>query len=127
MGELITYLLTVDYVYAGLVERPTLEEMAQVINKLNSRAAIGLEKLFLIPMSPRTEAKVVRGKKRSPHHKQVDPGIEVPLIKTALQLIMDYLMKNFSAEEQAMMRLDWFIIEHSLCKYSRLQKTLQEI
>ncbi|KAF8949810.1 hypothetical protein BDZ97DRAFT_1934993 [Flammula alnicola] len=48
IGDLTAYLLTADYVYAGVVAKPTLEEMGTIIHIINKGAVKALETVGLL-------------------------------------------------------------------------------
>ncbi|THV03158.1 hypothetical protein K435DRAFT_651773 [Dendrothele bispora CBS 962.96] len=91
-GNLNSYLLAIDLVYAGRLDAPTLEELALVVQKLNKGAANALRKMGLVS----DKCSVAEVFKRF-HTKMVD----------ALSMHRDR------------MRYDIFTTEHGLCKYSK--------
>ncbi|KAJ7748756.1 hypothetical protein DFH07DRAFT_775578 [Mycena maculata] len=54
IGDLISFLLTADFVYAGAITRPSVETVGSLIHDVNKGGMKGLEFLELIP--PRTKA-----------------------------------------------------------------------
>jgi len=61
LGPLASYLLTADLYYAGIVTKPTVDDMSTIIHQLNKGAVAGLEHLHLI--SPRPKRKCSKGKR----------------------------------------------------------------
>ncbi|KDR65409.1 hypothetical protein GALMADRAFT_148722 [Galerina marginata CBS 339.88] len=61
LGNLAAYLLTADYVYAGIVCPPSKEEMGHIIQLINLGAVRGLELIGYIP-TRRTTGRGARGK-----------------------------------------------------------------
>ncbi|HEV7737388.1 MAG TPA: hypothetical protein VGO47_08485 [Chlamydiales bacterium] len=73
MGKLMRYLLTTDYVYAGVVELPTAQEMAKMISYLNTGALQLLQKLFVVSSFANFKNHEVanngsKGKEKVKHH-----------------------------------------------------------
>ena len=101
VGPLTAYLLVADYVEAGLVQEPTIEELAQLILELNRGALQGLRALGLLPL----------GK----HHKVAPCDVLL-----AVRKVWAYLEENLSAEVKEETKLSPILLEHALCKYSRL-------
>lgn len=104
IGPLAGYLITADYVYAGLVEKPSIEEMGEIIWKLNKGGAKGLSKLGIY--LPAAAAKGVRR------------GGKEDCIK-AFECVYSYLSTHLSQEKQKRMGFDVIMVEHLLCKYHR--------
>ena len=101
VGPLTAYLLVADYVEAGLVQEPTLDELAQLILELNRGALQGLRALGLLPL----------GK----HHKVTPSDVLL-----AVKKIWAYLEETLSGEVKEKIQLSPILLEHALCKYSRL-------
>lgn len=107
IGPLAAYLLTVDYVYAGIVDPPTLDEISGVVRCINRGAASGLEHLGLI--GPR-----VKNKKGQ--------GYSMPNETECLganRKIQEVLASIISIEEQQRLPVDGILVEHMSCKFSR--------
>lgn len=97
--SLIAYLLTTDYAIAGVVKEPTVEEMGELIFVIAKGAQKGLYHLGLLP----------RKKKNT-----------LPDCKRAFTKAYNVLNANISAEDQTRMLFSVFMVEHALCKVSRL-------
>lgn len=98
-GPLTAYLITADYAYTELVASPTVEEMAEILCIINRGGLKGLKLLGLLPGN---------GK----------PDIQVTT--DALRRLYDYLLEGLTRTERETMRFDLIMVEHSLCKLSRL-------
>lgn len=106
IGDLAGYLLSADYVYAGVVEIPTIEEMGTIIRKINRGAVAGLEILGLI--SPR--GRTTRGTYQKADEKECISGF---------RKLYEYLDGVLSPEEKDIVGFDTIMVEHTLCKLSR--------
>ncbi|HEV7738566.1 MAG TPA: hypothetical protein VGO47_14495 [Chlamydiales bacterium] len=110
MGDLCNYLLTADYVYAGLVTAPTSQEMAESLRRVDAGSLKTLVHLGLVP--PRKQ----------------DNGQLIPFnqydqyIVNTLDSLIKHMEEVFSSEERSLMGFDLIMLEHTLCKYLRLQR-----
>jgi hypothetical protein len=107
IGLLAAYLLTVDYVYARIVDPPTLDEIADVVRSINRGAASGLERLGLI------------GARDKNKRTQVSSMPNVRECRGAVRKIHEVLSSVISIEEQEYLPVDAILVEHILCKFSR--------
>lgn len=110
IGELTAYLLTADYVYAGLVEEPSVEYLSKVIFDLNKEPARVLEYLGFVDKRPDER---LTGTAKTKLLDQYKLGLESAfrLVKNSIPL--DY--HEFAG-------LDLIVTEHSLCKFGRSNK-----
>lgn len=104
IGPLAGYLITADYVYAGLVEKPSVEEMGEIIWKLNKGGVKGLSKLGVYVPAEAEQGVRREGKEEC---------------KQAFECIYSYLSIHLSKEKQLRMGFDVIMVEHLLCKYHR--------
>lgn len=102
-GDLTAYLLTADYTYTNAVMAPTCEDMATAICAINRGAITGLRLLGLLP-----------GGKSKPS--VVDTRI-------ALQKAYSFLERKIPSQQKTLMGFDYIMLEHALCKLSRLNRT----
>ncbi|GJE97602.1 hypothetical protein PsYK624_138230 [Phanerochaete sordida] len=107
VGNLTAYLLTADYVAAGLVTPPTAAEMAKLICAIGAGAIGGLEKLHLLPSAARSH---------TPDN-----------VEWALRTVMNFMRSALITEEQDLARLDFIMLEHALCKFKRLNVTEEDV
>lgn len=105
VGPLTAYLLVADYVQAGLIPPLSLSEIAAFVHTLNKGALKGLRLLGLLPLGLQ--------------------AVSVQDVLHALEKLMECLQSNLGADTCAKIELDWIMIEHALCKYSRLNNVLQ--
>ncbi|KAJ6514801.1 hypothetical protein C8R47DRAFT_915262, partial [Mycena vitilis] len=106
LGQLGAYLLTADLVYAGAVVSPTVEEMGEMVWRLNKGATGGLERLGLIPK----RVKLVSSKQRPK---------ESSGVKTAFIYLFKKVVENLPADLLTRCGFDYIVLEHSLCKFGR--------
>lgn len=99
MGPLVGYLTCVDLVYAGVLTPPSLDVMGDAVAKLGKGGRDGLIRLKLI--------KVGAGRSE---------------ISSAFKDLYNYLEHHFP--KSSSLHLDMFIVEHGLCKYKRLVKSV---
>lgn len=97
-GSLTGYLLTADFVYAGRVARPSLDEVGNVIHGMKLGSWNGLKAIGQ-PLAPKASCADVIGCFKS--------------VYTAVE-------KAFTEEERAWMGFDAIMLEHALCKYQRV-------
>ncbi|KAF8059618.1 hypothetical protein FPV67DRAFT_1453989 [Lyophyllum atratum] len=115
LGPLSAYLLTCDYVYAGVVLPPTIEEMARTIRTINKGAVNGLNKLGLLysvswPAEAMMDVQPTRG------------DVEVEKVQRGLQSIYDRMDRLLRPGVKRDVGLDLIMVEHTLCKFSRALK-----
>ena len=104
VGELTAFLLTGDYVYAGVVEMPSVEEVGSLIWQLKRGALDGLRDIGLVAENGQiavTEEETI----------------------SAFTTLYDYTQKQLDeypglAEK---MTFDPIMMEHALCKFHRLK------
>jgi len=101
-GPLISYLLMVDYTYAGLVSPPSMAELAAILKHINAGGVCGLQLLGLLDM--------VSGSTLSKES-----------IQNAFEEFHHFLDSSLTPEEKMGTDFDIFVVEHLLCKISRLQ------
>ncbi|KAF6742261.1 hypothetical protein DFP72DRAFT_1082204 [Ephemerocybe angulata] len=102
LGDLGRLTLTGDLVYAGVVQEPTVVEMAQAIVELDAGAIAGLRALkFLTRTWPATR------------------GAKVEAVVEALGAIQEKMTDTFTEQEMEEAGFDLLSLEHSLCKFSR--------
>ncbi|KAF9048171.1 hypothetical protein BDP27DRAFT_1243304, partial [Rhodocollybia butyracea] len=97
-GDLGSYLLAVDLVYAGRIKSPSIEELGKMVYWLGKGAEHGLQKLGLVSFEDPQEAAVEHAFMAVHSFLDNDP---------AFGLIKEQVGFNF------------FVLEHSLCKLSR--------
>lgn len=102
MGNLVGWLLASDYAYAGLVPVPTVSDLGYVINTLNLGAKRGLQ-LLKLPATCEEEC------------------VE------SIELVWNGIQEFFTPDEIDDMGLDFITLEHALCKYKRLSKTVSQV
>lgn len=105
LGELTAYLLTADYVYAGIVSPPTLDDIAYFIYTINKGAVKGLRTLGLLPKGAVTEQDC----------------------RIAVQRLYDHLDTSLDSELKPRLPFDFILLEHSLCKFQRLKVTPEKL
>jgi hypothetical protein len=98
IGDLTALLICGDCIYAGLIHMPTKEEMGFLVARMRKGATTGLANLRLIP---------------DKHSSEVD-------IRNAFVGLYDYLDVELTTEEKEAIGFDVLMLEHSLCKYTRL-------
>ncbi|THU89612.1 hypothetical protein K435DRAFT_865130 [Dendrothele bispora CBS 962.96] len=95
-GSLVSYLLAADYAQAGLVNRPSPEEMGDIIHRINKGAKARLKYLgFSCRTKEETHAAFVQ--------------------------FHNFLLHNLQPQVVDDVRLDVFMSEHSLCKDKKLE------
>ena len=109
LGPLSAYLLTADLSYSGVVEPPTLEEICDTIRDLSKGAANALRKMRLIPPTDGNSPATSEAYRQAFKH----------IHATVLSVI--------PREKHAMLFVDYILIEHMLCKFSRSYHRLETI
>ncbi|KAJ7604060.1 hypothetical protein FB45DRAFT_958028 [Roridomyces roridus] len=107
IGDLIAFLLAADFVYAGAVEMPSVDDAGYFVWKLNAGAVRGLETLGLI---------APRRRKLSSSSYHLPDEAEV---KSAFSQLYGFLDSRLSPEQKERMVFDLFMVENSLCKSGR--------
>ncbi|TDL13549.1 hypothetical protein BD410DRAFT_846839 [Rickenella mellea] len=116
VGALTSYLIATDFAYADLVPFPSPTEVATAIIKLGAGARHGLEKLKV------WTTKKKGTKKKRIKKKKGDDDNEI----ARFVLLHDKVKALLSPEEQVNMGYDTLMLEHTLCKLSKMTK-LKEI
>lgn len=91
-----------DYVYAGLVKPPSLDDMAYFIHEMGKGAISGLKQLRLLPSGSTMQEDC----------------------KIALREAEKFMREDLDPDLQARIPFDYIFLEHTLCKFSRLKVTL---
>ncbi|KAJ2929078.1 hypothetical protein H1R20_g8011, partial [Candolleomyces eurysporus] len=113
LGPLGGFALTCDLAYAGVCQRPTVDEMAECIIELDKGALSGLQLLDLVEID------------RAETRRNGAKGRRVEAVKGALHSLAVQLKEMLSEAEQNTVGLtvgddtDWILLEHSLCKFLR--------
>ncbi|KAM5530054.1 hypothetical protein V8D89_016278, partial [Ganoderma adspersum] len=102
VGKLTAYFLAADLVYMGQVEPPDVTMMGSMIHSLAAGAWDGLQAAGqLRPGNP-------------PEEDVID----------AFTRVYRYLEEQLTSEEQELIGFDTIMVEHLLCKYQRVCRTL---
>lgn len=99
IGSLVGYLICVDLVYAGVLESPSLDVMAEAVAQIGKGGRDGLVRLGLI------KERATKGE-----------------ISRAFKDLYQFVQCHFPLSS---LRPDMFIVEHGLCKYKRLVKGVE--
>jgi hypothetical protein len=99
IGPLTALLICGDLAMTDFVEKPTVEQMAIIIFRLKKGAFLGLERLGLI-----------------------QPKAMFQEVLSGFSFLYDYLDANLSDEDKILIHFDVSMLEHALCKYTRLVK-----
>jgi hypothetical protein len=97
-GKLTAYLLAADYAYAGIVDMPTCDEMGKIIFMIKGGGRNGLRLLRLLSSDSASELQCI----------------------SAFRCLHTYLSDCLSIEERVAMHFDVIMVEHALCKLTRL-------
>jgi hypothetical protein len=100
IGKLAALLICGNLVNTGVVEKPTIEQMARLMFDVDKGTILGLQCLGII---------------RSPNSSLQE-------VKIGLSFLHNYLETNLTAEEQELIGYGIDMLEHGLCKYTRLVK-----
>jgi hypothetical protein len=100
IGKLTALLICGDLANAGLVEKPMVEQMARLMFDVDKGAILGLRHLGIV---------------RSEH-----PSLQE--VEIGLSFLHNYLETNLTAEEKELIGYGIDMLEHGLCKYTRLVK-----
>ena len=101
-GLLISYLLMVDYAYAGLVSPPSMAELANIVKHINAGGVHGLQLLGLLDMASGST-------------------LSNNSIQKAFEDFYHFLDSSLTLEEKMDTGFDIFVVEHLLCKITCLQ------
>jgi hypothetical protein len=107
LGALTAYLLTADLTYSGVVEPPTLDEICDTICDLNKGAANALRKMRLIPL-------------KDSHGTAIKEAY-----RQAFKSVHATVLKLIPSEQHTPLFVDYILIEHMLCKFSRSYDRLE--
>lgn len=116
LGQLGAYLLTVDYVYAGLVSAPKVEELARMVCKLDRGPARVLERLGLVCLTTSEDGTTLNLGDRRRRENQFVEGFIL-----ADKMVRDSIPSEYHEEAG----LDVFVTEHMLCKFSRISPVIK--
>ena len=100
IGELTALLICGDLANAGVVEKPTVQQMARLMFDVDKGAILGLQRLGIV--------------------KSANPSLQE--VEIGLSFLHNYLETNLTAEEKELIGYDINMLEHGLCKYTRLVK-----
>jgi hypothetical protein len=100
IGKLAALLICGDLANTGVVEKPTVKQMARLMFDVDKGAILGLQRLGIV---------------RSPN-----PSLQE--VEIGLSFLHNYLETNLTAEEQELIGYGIDMLEHGLCKYTRLVK-----
>ncbi|KAF8949685.1 hypothetical protein BDZ97DRAFT_1935102 [Flammula alnicola] len=106
IGDLTAYLLTADYIYAGVVAKPTLEEMGTIIHIINKGAVKALETVGLLSTRLTTQG-----------GNRVTSTVEE--CTEAFRRSHDLVASSAPEQRRAAVGLDYIVTENTLCKFSR--------
>ncbi|KAI0039942.1 hypothetical protein FA95DRAFT_1612179 [Auriscalpium vulgare] len=109
-GELIGYLLTADYVYAGVVTMPSVDDVGWVIHDIARGGLRGLGLMGLVEID-------LTLKQFKKHDKP-----PVAVVQQAFGIFYDFVSSALTPAQRAHMGWDVIMAEHLLCKISRLSK-----
>jgi hypothetical protein len=98
VGRLTAHLLAADCFYARYQRSPDAEELGTTVYTLKMGALKGLKKLGLLPNTNTTEAQT----------------------RDAFTALYNFLDSHLSSDQKARMKFDAIMVEHVICKYSKL-------
>lgn len=101
IGPLTALLICGDLIEAGVLQMPNVDIWARLIFQVNKGAIAGLQQLALL-----------------------DNTCTEPDVVQVFQALHDFIMRNLSEEEQLMMGYNMIMLEHALCKFSRITKKI---
>jgi hypothetical protein len=104
LGLLASYLLTADLYYAGVVAKPTVDDMVTIIQEMNKGAVAALERLCLI--APRVQMKK---SKRKGNREEC---------RKAFEFMAEYIGNIIPQHLHDVLCVDLVMVEHTLCKFS---------
>jgi hypothetical protein len=99
IGPLAALLICGDLVEAGVLATPSIQEWTRIIHKVDKGGAEGLIRLNLLSQT---------------HNEQE--------VFQAFNQLNSFLMDNLSEADQAMMGYNIIMLEHALCKFTRVTK-----
>ena len=105
IGPLTSYLLTADLVYAGVVERPSIQDVAWIIREVNKGPIAALESLGLVNIRQTGTSKP-----------------DLSQCQAALEYMYGVVCEVVPEECWEILHVDYITLEHSLCKFSRAMK-----
>ncbi|KAJ6447338.1 hypothetical protein C8R45DRAFT_850913 [Mycena sanguinolenta] len=111
IGSLAGFLLASDFVYAGVVQAPTVVEVGTIIRNINKGGVRGLELLGLISARQ-------AGSGRSSSWKMADSAE----VQAGFAKLYGFLDSELTAAQKAHMVFDGIMVENSLCKLSRVHR-----
>ncbi|KAF8225516.1 hypothetical protein L208DRAFT_1505180 [Tricholoma matsutake] len=100
ISELTALLICGDLVNTGVVEKPTVQQMARLMFDVDKGAILGLQRLGIVK----------------------SPNPSVQEVEIGLSFLHNYLETNLTAEEKELIGYDIDMLEHGLCKYTQLVK-----
>ncbi|KAJ6467602.1 hypothetical protein DFH09DRAFT_1381380 [Mycena vulgaris] len=104
VGNLIAHLLVSDYVYHGIIEMPSVQEMGEIIHTIKAGALDGLVRLGYLDSRDASKEEVIN----------------------AFESLYGYLDTNLTPEEKILMCFNPIMLEHLLCKMKRI-KDLKDV
>lgn len=107
IGKLGAYLLTADYVYAGVVEPPSLDIVSNMIRKINKGLVSAFEILGMAPQ---------RTKSRHGDKHQTT----VKSFETQLKAVHQVVESSIPLDAHDDIPVDYILTEHAMCKFARL-------
>ncbi|KAJ6493868.1 hypothetical protein DFH09DRAFT_1104331 [Mycena vulgaris] len=106
IGDLIGFLLTADFVYAGAVQSPSVSTVGGIIRDINAGGMKGLEILELIaPREPGLRSGFKKG--------------DVADTRAGFSRLYKFLGTKLSAASKSHMVFDPIMVENSLCKMTQ--------
>ena len=104
IGPLTSYLLAADLVYAGVVERPSVQDVACIIREVDKGPIAALEGLGLVT------------------RQTADSKPNLSQCQAALEYVYGVVCEVVPEEHRETLYVDYIMLEHSLCKFSRATK-----
>ena len=102
IGPLTSYLITADLFYSGVVERPSVQDIAWIIKEVNKGPVAALEGLGLVTLR--------RTKSSKPN---------ITECQAALKYVYGVVCEVVPEEHRETLHIDYIMLENSLCKFSR--------
>jgi hypothetical protein len=100
IGVLTALLICGDLANVGVVEKPTVQQMARLMFDVNKGAILGLQRIGIVKL----------------------PNPSLQEVEIGLSFLHNSLETNLTGEEKELIGYDIVILEHGLCKYTRLVK-----
>lgn len=107
IGKLGAYLLTADYVYAGIVQAPSSETVSTMIKKINKGPVSAFEVLGMVPQRTKSQ----HGNK----HQTI-----VKSLSTMLETVHRVVQSSLPEDAHHHIDVDYILTEHALCKFARV-------